>query len=173
MNINRKHLAAVAIGFSLGWISIATLLFNSAKVQLEVREIINERIIIDSLKFSQDNLITKIKDMNIKYPHIVLAQSQLETGGFKSNIFKNNHNLFGMKEARSRVKLALGTKSNHAYYNTWVESLYDYAFMYCRYLGKINNEEEYYDYLGRVYAEDSLYVPKLKKLAENNKIYFQ
>lgn len=172
MNINRKHIGFLVFGFSLGWIVMTVLLFNNARVQLEIREIINEKIVLDSLTFSQDNLISKMKEINIKYPHIVLAQSQLETGNFTSKIFKHNHNLFGMKEAKARVKLALGTKSNHAYYNTWVESLYDYAFMYCRYLGKINNEEEYYNYLGRVYAEDPLYVNKLKKLAEKNKELF-
>jgi hypothetical protein len=78
-----------------------------------------------------------------------------------------------MKEARSRVKLSLGTKNGHAHYATWIESLYDYAFMQCRYLGKIDNETDYYNYLGKVYAEDLNYISKLKKMADNNKSYFK
>jgi replicative DNA helicase len=97
----------------------------------------------------------------------------LETGNFKSKIFRENHNLFGMKEAKSRVKLALGTKHGHAHYATWLESLYDYAFYQCRYLGKINNETDYYNYLGKTYAEDPDYIDKLKKMANKNKSYFK
>jgi len=90
--------------------------------------------------FSQEELVVMLKELNVKYPHIVLAQSILETGHYSSTIFKTNHNLFGMKEARRRVKTAKGTQLNHAYYDNWKESVYDYAFYQCRYLGRVNNE---------------------------------
>jgi len=94
--------------------------YEPESVVLNVSESKNE--------FSEEKLIGVLTDLNIKFPHIVLAQSKLETGQFKSNIFKENHNLFGMKEAKIRVNLAKGTQYGHAFYNNWIESVYDYAF---------------------------------------------
>ena len=104
-----------------------------------------------------------------------MAQSMVETGHWKSNIFKENHNLFGMKQARARINTALGTQNNHAYYDTWTESVYDYAFYQCRYLSNIRTEDEYFQYLSNSYAEDTRYVTTLKQtISKNNlKQYFK
>ena len=112
--------------------------------------------------FNEPKLIQLIQDLNMKFPYIVLAQAKLETGNFTSKIFRENHNLFGMKQARVRINTARGTQYNHAYYNNWHESVYDYAFYQCRYLSKINTEEEYFQYLGESYAEAPNYVEALK-----------
>ena len=117
-----------------------------------------------SRAFSQEKMVQLMTDLNIKYPHIVMAQSIIETGHFESKIFKENNNLFGMKQARTRVNTAKGTQYRHAYYDTWQESVYDYAFYQCRYLGNLYNEEEYLEYLGRSYAEDPNYVSKIKEI---------
>jgi hypothetical protein len=45
-----------------------------------------------------------------------------------------------MKQARIRVNTAKGTNLNHAYYDTWMESLYDYAFYQCRYMSNIKQK---------------------------------
>jgi flagellum-specific peptidoglycan hydrolase FlgJ len=171
--MNRNHLIYFTSGICFGWIALLFIVFNidNTKIETIVKEIICEPD--EPLSFSEARLINKMIDINIKFPHIVLAQSQLETGNFKSKIFRENHNLFGMKEAKSRVKLALGTKHGHAHYSTWLESLYDYAFMQCRYLGTIKNETDYYNYLGKTYAEDPDYIDKLKKMANKNKSYFK
>ena len=52
-----------------------------------------------------------------------------------------------MKEAYVRVHTARGTQYGHAYYEDWEESVYDYAFYQCRYLGAIRTEDEYFNYL--------------------------
>ena len=126
-------------------------------------------------EFSTDKMVYLMKELNIKYPHIVYAQSLIETGYFDSKIFKENNNLFGMKQARTRVTTAQGTQYNHAYYDNWRESVYDYAFYQCRYLSGLNNEEEYLAYLGRSYAEDPNYVSKIRGLVkrENLKELFE
>jgi hypothetical protein len=120
--------------------------------------------------FSRDKLIEEIKRLNIKFPHIVMAQSIIETGHWTSEIFMHNHNLFGMKEARIRVNTAEGTNLNHAYYRDWKESLYDYAFYQCRYLGKIKTEEEYFQYLSGSYAESPKYVSALKSVIKEEEL---
>jgi hypothetical protein len=120
--------------------------------------------------FSQDKLIEMLKDLNVRYPYIALAQARIETGGYRSRIFKENHNLFGMKQANRRVNTAKGTQYNHAYYETWRESVYDYAFYQSRYLSKANSEEEYLYILGQSYAEASTYAEALKKEIEKNNL---
>ena len=94
----------------------------------------------------------------------------VETGYWGSKIFKENHNLFGMKQANVRINTAVGTQNNHAYYETWMESIYDYAFYQCRYLGGIRTEAEYYAYLGKSYAEDKDYVKVLKSVVEKENL---
>lgn len=103
--------------------------------------------------FSEAKLIQMLKDLNVRFPHIVMAQAHIESGHFQSNIFRSNHNLFGMKQARARCTTAKGTELNHAYYNSWRESVYDYAFFQSRYLNDLRTEEAYLDYLDRNYAE--------------------
>lgn len=122
--------------------------------------------------FNEGKLIDLMKSLNIKFPHIVLAQSKLETNNFQSGIFRENHNLFGMKEARVRISTAQGTNRNHAYYDNWESSVYDYAFYQCRYLSALTTESEYYRYLSGSYAEDPHYVSKVKKLADKLKDKF-
>ena len=120
-------------------------------------------------KFTEEKLIQLLKDLNVRYPYIALAQAKLETGNFKSAVFKQNHNLFGMKQARARVNTAKGTSLNHAYYDNWQESVYDYAFYQCRYMGGASNEDEYFAALDASYAEASQYSQVLRqKIKQEN-----
>lgn len=129
-----------------------------------------EIVIKKSDEFSKEKLVQMLKDLNVKFPHIVIAQSMTETGHWKSGIFLENNNLFGMKEAKSRITTAEGTNRNHAMYDHWRESVYDYAFYQCRYLGRIKREAEYYQYLGASYAEDLTYVNKIKDMVAREKL---
>jgi uncharacterized FlgJ-related protein len=94
----------------------------------------------------------------------VLAQAKLESGYFKSTIFLENNNMFGMREAKLRANLAKGTNRSHAYYDSWQDSLLDYALYYSTYLHKIKTEGEYFEYLKQNYAEDPSYVQRLKQI---------
>jgi hypothetical protein len=131
-------------------------------------------IIQEHNQFSEDRLIEKLKELNVKFPYIVFAQSKLETGNFTSKVFRENSNLFGMREAKQRITTAQGTENNHAYYASWGESVYDYAFYQCRYLSGINTEEQYFQYLSQSYAENPNYVSILKDMIvkENLKAKF-
>jgi flagellum-specific peptidoglycan hydrolase FlgJ len=72
--------------------------------------------------------------------------------------------MFGMKEAKLRANLAKGTNRGHAYYETWQESVIDYALYYSSYLRSIKTEGEYFEYLRQNYAEDPTYVQRLKQI---------
>jgi len=128
-------------------------------------------IIKEQLKeneFTPERLKEYILELNIRFPHIVYAQAQLETGNFTSHIFKVNNNLFGMREAKRRPTTNKGTENGHAYFENWRESVVDYAFYQAAYLFKLKTEKEYWEYLGQNYAEDPNYIVKLKKIVENS-----
>lgn len=118
--------------------------------------------------FSEKKLIQEIKSYHLKYPYIVLAQSMLETGHWKSKVFIENHNLFGMREAKLRPTVALGTKNKHAYYGNWRESVQDYALYYSSYLFKRRDisEKRFYAYLDKTYAKGSNYSKKLRMIVK-------
>lgn len=127
---------------------------------------------MDHPPFSEEELIEQLKELNIKFPHIVLAQAKIESATYSSNIFKYNHNLFGMKEAKQRITTALGTKRKHAYYRDWTQSVIDYGFYQATFLSKIKTEEQYFRYLGNSYAEDPNYLNKIKTLSTKLKDKF-
>lgn len=149
----------------------ALLLLSGSEDRITEQRVIT--VITQRDAFSREKLIERIKHMNFQFPYIVYAQALLETNRFQSAIFYENHNIFGMKEAIFRLNVSLGTKNGHAYYNTWMDSLYDYGFYYATYLSKLTDEEDYYSFLSG-YAEDKDYVIKLKKLIleENIKSMF-
>jgi uncharacterized FlgJ-related protein len=157
-------LAIIAIMFTIGF---------ATAPRAEVKNLSQEEkliVIREYNEFTETALIAKIKTLNFKYPHIVLAQSYLETGHYKSVIFKENNNMFGMREAAQRANLAKGTHRNHAYYDNWQDSLLDYALYYSTYLYDIKTEGEYFEYLRQNYAEDRTYVDRLKEIIKKRNL---
>ena len=114
--------------------------------------------------FTEQKLKDYLIELNVKYPNIVFAQAKLESGNFKSKIFEENNNLFGMKQPSIRATTATGEQYNHATYNSWRESVLDYALYSCKYTSSIKSESEYIAYLGSRYAEDTNYIFKLKNI---------
>mgnify|MGYP003664707631 len=124
----------------------------------------NVLIVEDENEFNEERLIDEINKLNFRFPHIILAQARLESGNFSSKIFIENHNLFGMKEARVRLNLAKGTQHGHAYYNSWEESITDYALWYSTYAYKCKSEKQLYKLLDKQYAEATNYVTSLQHI---------
>lgn len=153
---------------------LITSMFLGLSFKRETKEkYTEEEVMIFTAKqnlFSNEKFIEEIKNLNFKFPHIVYAQSVLETGHFKKPIFLENNNLFGMKEAVVRLTTSVGTQDGHAIYKNWKESLYDYAFYYATYLNKIDNEDDYIAYLGQKYAEDPQYASKIRSILNNENI---
>ena len=111
--------------------------------------------------FSKENLARLIYTLKIAHPDIVMAQAIIESGNFKSNIFKENNNLFGMKMPEYRKTTAIGTNRGHAVYRNWRESVIDYAL----WQGKRARYSTTNQYLRRLrsYAADPNYISKIKK----------
>ena len=114
-----------------------------------------------SLQAQTSNDIYKyLNQIGIKNAEIVMSQCLVETGHLTSKIFKENNNLFGMKEAKQRRTTAIGTKNGHAYYKHWHDSVIDYLLYQRAYY---NGEEDYYSFLSRMgYAANKKYIDTVK-----------
>lgn len=157
LSVMLKTLAITAIMFSVFGLTIQSTRQDRTESEVMI-------IMAEQNKFSADKLIGMIKEMNFNCPYIVYAQAILETSNFQSRIFKENHNIFGMKQAVLRITKAKGTQYEHAYYKNWTESLDDYALYSATYLSSLKTESDYFEYLSQNYAIDSQYVTKLKKI---------
>lgn len=115
-------------------------------------------------QFSEESLKEKIKRMNFKYPDIVYAQAIEETGRFKSAVFKQNNNLFGLKIPNLRPTVAVGENLNHAKFKNWHDSLVERALWEAQNTFNIYSKEEYYQLLDAIYAEKPGYSTRLKNL---------
>ena len=115
--------------------------------------------------FSEKALISFMKKLQIKYPETVLAQAKLETGNFTSAIFKENHNLFGMKVAEKRPTSAIGINRGHAQYKNWKDSVIDYALLQSYIIAKLPNlsSKEYRTYIQKFYSETSDYLVRMDR----------
>jgi hypothetical protein len=82
----------------------------------------------------EDRILTMLITHGVGYEaaKIILAQAKLESGHFSSDIFLENNNPFGMKQARSRETTAVGTHRGHAVYPTVEHAVKDYIlWMQC------------------------------------------
>jgi hypothetical protein len=114
-------------------------------------------------EFSPDKLLAFLKELNVRHADIVYAQAVLESYHFKSRIFRENNNFFGMKQAKSRPTTSKGTQHGHAYFDSWRDCAIDYALYSSKYLSRLSRAE-YLEYLGQNYAEDRGYVSKLNQI---------
>lgn len=123
---------------------------------------------IDST-FSQEALVEYVYSLNVRFPHIILAQAHLESGKFTSKLFVNNNNLFGMRQARLRPTTNKGSRNGFAKYDHWRDSVMDYILYYAVYMHKFKTEEAYYAYLDGSYADNPHYSKLIRKIAESYK----
>jgi hypothetical protein len=119
--------------------------------------------------FSQEALVEYVYSLNVRFPHIILAQAHLESGKFTSGIFLKNNNLFGMRQARLRPTTNKGSRNGFAKYDHWRDSVMDYILYYAVYMHKFKTEEAYYAYLDRSYANNPHYSKLIRKIAESYK----
>lgn len=110
---------------------------------------------LDYLTFSERKLKTLIDSFDIKNGEIVFIQAVLETGHFKSEIFKRNNNLFGFCY-----------NNKYLYFKNWISCVRYYKY----WQSKRYQSGDYYIFLDKVgYAQDTLYIHKLKWLIKNER----
>jgi hypothetical protein len=149
---------------------ITSIFGYTAKQEVGIPEEQKLIVLKEVNKFSEERLVDEIAGLNFRFPHIVLAQAKLESNNFRSYLFKENNNMFGMKLASSRLTIANGEEHGYASYESWSESLMDYALYYSSYLRNVKTEREYYQFLSKFYAEDVEYVSKIQNLIKNEQL---
>lgn len=104
-------------------------------------------------KLSDAELYKLLLQEGIHHPEIVVAQAKLETGNYKSKLFKTNNNLFGLKKGRDYAKFN-SYRECIKYYKVNIQSKY-------------RPKENYYTFLQRIgYAKDPRYTEKLQKIVK-------
>mgnify|MGYP003618638691 CR=1 FL=1 len=145
-------------------IPISYILFKEKEIKHNIYENII-RIEKDKNVLTEEALKEYILSINIRFPDVVYAQAKLETGNL-SKVKYNN--LFGMRKATVRPTTASGVENGYSYYNSWKESVLDYALYQAAYLSQIHSREEYLQYLQKFYAEDTSYISKINKICNGN-----
>jgi hypothetical protein len=156
-----------AILVTIGWVS-GTNKYIINKIT-HITEV-TDTLIVHGEKFSEEKLVELLKDCNIKFPYIILAQAKLESGDFKSKIFRQNNNLVGLRKARRRLTTALSEKNGYAYYRDWVDCVFDIGMWQSTFACTVTSETEYFQILSEKYAEDIQYVEKLKNIIKKEKL---
>lgn len=121
---------------------------NNTTIQLQqpyffLTEVPNDSLVLKALEYYE-----------VKHSKIVLAQAVLETGHYRSKLCKENNNLFGLYNS---------SKKEYFKFSHWTESVkaYKTAVQY-KY-----NGGNYYHFLDSIgYAEDSLYISKVKNIVK-------
>lgn len=135
---------------SLSIFFIVLLNYLLYKQNKEIRpEVID---IIFNNSFTLERFHLEVINSNFKYPDIVIAQAYIESSHFKSPVWLENNNMFGMKQATTRLTICKGTNLNHGVYDNWVDCVKDRLIYDAIYLYKLNREE-YLEYLDKTYAE--------------------
>lgn len=92
---------------------------------------------------------------------LLYAQAYHETGGFTSKVYKENKNLFGMRQPKKRKTFATGTKNNHAIFKTLAASIRDYFLRQKEFnISNQTNDSFIDETVNSGYAEDKKYKSK-------------
>lgn len=151
----------------LFWTLVVLGILKAGQTRSEIVKVANMHII----RTQVDAFLYLLEKVGISNGEVVLAQALLETGNFKSKIFLENNNAFGMKF--NKRGWAKGTRNGHAFYDSTLDSFYDYKAWQDnikRIHGGEMSDEEYLMVLNspykdhRRYAEDRRYVEKLRIL---------
>lgn len=110
-----------------------------------------------------------IFELRLEHPDIVMAQAIEESGHFRSTLFKDGNNCFGMKVPYSRPTTAIGTFKGHARYGSIRDCILDYAIWQSSY-AKGLSREEYFIFLDNTYAIKGGYSERLRKIIIDNSL---
>jgi hypothetical protein len=105
------------------------------------------------MELSDSTLLKALVYYEVKEPLIVLAQAKLESANYKSRLCKEKNNIFGLYNSKAKQ-----------YYNFdhWTNCILAYKNM-IEY--RHQDGEDYYHFLLRIqYAEDSMYISKVKSI---------
>jgi uncharacterized FlgJ-related protein len=141
-------------------IAVCVLYFFSS-FRNEVKFVDKQIIVKDTVYLTQEFKDIELTDNEVLkelikqgcvLPNVALAQAKIESMHFKSNIARENKNIFGIRNSASN--LAIGKNRGHSVYKSYKDCITDYIRVQNKYLKNINLK----------YATDTNYISKIKKI---------
>jgi hypothetical protein len=169
-------------------IFITCMLFSFddiSKANLEHGTGMMESLIEEPIPLTIMNIEEELRHLEVYCLEEVLAQIKIESAHLSSFLVKRTNNMLGMRYPFKRPTIACGIylpakdtiiygdqnelkkyagTNCYAVFETWQDALADYK-LWQDFNFRLN--ERYLDFLGRVYAEDTMYVSKIKYLTRN------
>jgi len=143
------------------------------------RNIANAKWIFQEIIFRKSSLTTQLLYEallfnGIQNPEIVVKQAIVETGNFKSKIYRETNNPFGMHLASSRKSITTefvygdyydGQFHKMAKFNCWYDAVIDFKYWQTFWLDNILTERQYYTFLDTLpYAANPNYISMVKSI---------
>lgn len=160
MKLNRKRITLVAAmtcaTFSIALVGKSEEKTTSQHIKTKIVEKSVSQRKLKSMSL-EDSIYSYMQEINLKFPKVALAQARLESGNFRSRLFREDFNMFGMKTAQRRVTLSKSEPGQYAEYHSWKESVIDYALYQSTYHFKVKSQREYIDQVCESYSENPKY----------------
>ena len=159
----KAFIAAVII---VPWSIVILLLLQIKNIVLATKDKpipvieVADTIINEQPKFfsqtPKEGLEEALSYYGLEHKDIVYAQAVLETGHFKSKVYLNYNNLFGLYDSRNK---------DYYKFNHWTESIVAYKEWIQK---KYQPPDNYYAFLEEInYANDAEYISTLKSIVNN------
>ena len=174
-SISASHiLCVIFLSFLIFYVGYSFVLSNTIKTKDEQIESLMDRLEIEenalTLEYSigywfihtpkevNDSLLYNLlKDNGAWYPEILVKQAKIESGNYKSGLFKNSNNLYGMKIVGKRNTTQVGNYNGYGLYGNWCLSALDRLLWdEFRFKGIKPTKEEYLKAMS-IYAETDSY----------------
>lgn len=136
------------------WLSAITYKINnltSKPTNIEFELKLNNSEFMKNQEANIRTMFAACEYYGIKYPRIVTAQAVLESNNFKSKLFKEYNNPFGLYNSKTK---------SYFKFKHWTDAIVAYKNM-IQY--RLKDGEDYYKFLLRIkYAEDPDYINKVR-----------
>lgn len=149
-----KHLIIYSIIFL--WLIALTVAVRNKDAPPDIKEVIIVHEKYDDFFKDREatgvNMLIACEYYGVKYPSIVTAQAILESGNFKSKVFKEYNNPFGLYNSY---------RKDYYKFKHWSDAILAYQAL-IEYKYKGGNYYEFLDSIG--YATDPSYIRKVKAI---------
>ena len=149
-----KHLIIYSIIFL--WLIALTVAVRNKDAPPDIKEVIIVHEKYDDFFKDREatgvNMLIACEYYGVKYPSIVTAQAILESGNFKSGVFKKYNNPFGLYNSY---------RKDYYKFKHWSDAILAYRAL-IEYKYKGGNYYEFLDSIG--YAADQDYIRKVKAI---------
>lgn len=125
------------------------------------------KLVVDTLitiddSFSVENFKAYLEQIDAPHAHVIYSIAKHESG-FRSELFINNNNLFGMRRPNTRPNKSIQQGQRWAKFEHWTHSVDDFI-LYMQYTGMDDaSEQRFLSHIDRNYAMRNGYGQTLKK----------